>query len=445
MAGFNPNTWPTYQQSMPMAQGAMTGEALQRAYLQNQMQRQQNQAQPDLNAAKLSQMQSATEGQNISNEQAPELMGLKEYMAQISAQNAARGLQNIGLQRDKMGALYTNAFSRFSNTPTGQTLLANDPNAQQNALAGSGAFNQQFAQLTGAPAIQGYSQPSPQQQAASQQSQQYQPIPAPNFPTLQKYMQGSQGGQQAAPPSQQYIQGSQQAQPQGQRFPQPAQQQVDQAIQQPQQNPNISPDLVRQAQDANASRMQKQNVSGQTANQRRFAVSLNKFGNTIEEKLPLVSRYFGVGGKANLLADKALVQSGKQPESYDIYQELVKTNFPDYANEFGRAMGIGATDKQKEAIKNVVNPDWMMSNPDLAFKVFKTLRKDESDMDEQLAMSPAQVQKYLASGGAKPGQKTQEQAASPSGTVEMVDNNGTYYAVNQDDVDGALKYGWRKA
>jgi hypothetical protein len=470
MAGFNPNTWPTFQQSMPMAQGAMTGEALQRAYLQNQRQKQQNkiqpgmdeanlqkilqynQAQPDLDSARLAQMQSSTQGQDISNEQAPEALGLKEYMAKIAAQNAAHGMQNIDLQYAKLPGYLGNAFTRLSNTPSGETLLSRDPATQRRALEGISNFTQDFSQSAGG-------QGAPYQQGGfpPQKPQQYQPIPMPNFPALQKYMQGVQGTQgvtqdqqQPTSPSQQYIQGSQQAQPQP--LPQPAQQQDVQPPQQGQSNNNISDDLVSQAQDATASRMQKQNISAQTANQRRYAVSLNKFGNTIEEKLPLVSRYFGIAGKANLLEDKALAQSGKQPKEYDIYQELVKTNFPDYANEFGRSMGIGATDKQKEAMKNVVNPDWMMSNPDLAYNVFKTLRKDESDIDKQLAMSPAQIQKYLESGGDKPKKSSPVSTptssnSAPAGTVNMVNpKDGQVYHVKEDQAEDAIaSAGWRRA
>lgn len=480
MAGFNPRTWPTFQQSMPITQGAMTGEELIRRHLQNQQQKQQNQAQPGMDAAKLakilqynqaqpgldeaklSQMQATTEGTKLSTQQAPEKLGLQEYLAQIAAQNASHGMQNIQLQRDKMAALYANAFARAARIPAMQEAMANrdDPSVMGHILSALTGFSGKFAQVEGGqgPLLsEGGAQPVSQPQNAMQQAlqkafqksmqqPQEQPMPVPNFPALQQYLQG----QQAAAPQQIQQDAPQQTQ---QPIPPTPAQQPQQEIPAQQQQGGISPELISRAQDATASAEQKATQTAQILNQRHFALNLKAIGDPLEEKLKAVSKYFGLTGKAAYAEDIAKGKAGNTPPELKIYRQLVKDDFPLYANEFGRAAGNNATDQQKKAMAKMVTPDWLLSNPDLALSTFQGLRDNERKIDKQLSKSLAQTQRELSEAGSQTGQQPQSQpslsppvvSAAPAGTVEMIDDQGLYHAVDQSDVDGATKHGWKKA
>lgn len=454
--GFNPSTWPTFQQSMPIAQGAATGEELLRAHLQNQMQRQQNQSRPDLDAAKLAQMQASTQGQQISNVQSPEMLALKEYFAKIAARNAAHGTQNIQLQRDKMGALYANALARVGNLPAMQSAMSDDPNLMGNILGGMTGFGDKFSQVEGGQgplSSAGSAQPAPQQQSgmqdalqqAYQKSLQYtpeQPMSEPKFPALQKYLQDQQAAPQPAP-----------GQP---VMPQPEQQAA--PSQQPQeQQQGVPLEEIKRAQDATQSSLLKKTSTAQILNQRQYSGLLDDLiARTTPNMEIAIKAYSGLAGTKRLKKDQAnsLLPGGVVTPELIAFNKVKNVATKFLANEVTRSLGESHNIATAEEMRKLANPIYWTKNPELALAewkefvdnsktVSKSLSKSLAETEEQLrAISPSNDQ----SPQAQPSPKTPlVGSAASSGTVEMIDDQGLYHAVQQDDLEGATKFGWRKA
>lgn len=129
MAGFNPNLWPTFQQSMPMLQGYQAGLGMQ-------MGRQKNQFQPQLDEATLAQMQAQTQGQQLDNQYYPEQLKLKQYLADIAMANAVARADYNKLQREKIPILQGNLADRTAALPAGQSALGTNKPLMNQFLSG---------------------------------------------------------------------------------------------------------------------------------------------------------------------------------------------------------------------------------------------------------------------------------------------------------------------
>jgi hypothetical protein len=138
MAGFNPNLWPTFQQSMPMLQGYQAGLGMQ-------MGRQKNQSQPQLDEATLAQMQAQTQGQQLQNQYFPDELKLKQYLADIAMRNATERGNYNNLQMQKLPIFQGNLAARMASTPGGASLLGSNEGVMQNYLAGQAGVTGDFA------------------------------------------------------------------------------------------------------------------------------------------------------------------------------------------------------------------------------------------------------------------------------------------------------------
>ena len=243
----------------------------------------------------------------------------------------------------------------------------------------------------------------------------------------------------------------QQQQPMQQQ--QPTQQQQPMQPQQQQQQQGIPLDVLANAQRASRDSQLKKNTTANITNQRQFASNLIKFGDPIEKKIPLVGKYFGVGGRVKLANDMRLAEKHQEPPELKIYKTLAN-EFKLYANEFGRAMGNNATNEQKTAMNKLVTPNWVLSNPDLALSVFKGLRSDEAKLDKSLSQSLSETEDVLTKQGAESDQTPQAQpssspsvSAAPAGTVDMINpKDGKVYHMKSDQAEDAIaSAGWRRA
>lgn len=428
MARFSVSNLPTLSQSLPGLQGAAAGQDLMRAYLQNQAQQQRNVSQPGIDQAKLAQMLAQTEGQKATTAQMPEQLGLDKYKAMIMAQNAARGLKNIDLQREKMAAYYANAMSRFSRSQPGQIAQGMDPSAAAGALAGGTGFSKAFGQQFGAPGMEGGSQP---------------PEQAQDFPGMQQFLNKSpQGG---APQIGQDIPPVGQEQPQMQP-PQP-----------PMQQPAVPNEMVKALQDAQRSASIKSTTTAQIINQRHYS---NLLDDLIERTTPnmtvAIKAYSGTGGTARLKKDQIAAMSGgrvtPELESFNRVKNIA-TQF--LANEVTRSLGEAHNIATAGEMRKLANPIHWTKNPALALAEWDEFIKNSKQVSKTLSHSTAQTLDALKAAtaepeqrqGISPGMPTAQQpvSAAPSGTVEMIDQNGESYAVPHSDVGAAIKYGWRRA
>ncbi len=439
MARFNVTGLPTLGQSLPGLQGAAAGQGLMRAYLQNQAQQQRNVAKPGMDQAKLAQMLAQTEGQKLTTAQMPERLGLDEYKAYIMAKNAARGLKNIDLQREKMAAYYANAMSRFSKSQPGQVAQGLDPSAAAGALAGGRGFSQAFGQQFGAPGTEG-GRPPPAQTAD---------IQAPNFPALQQFL--GEGQQGFAPSVDQNIPPVSQAQPQIQP-PQP------QILGEGQQG-GVTDEMTRALMDAQRSASIKATTTAQIINQRHYS---NLLDDLIDRTTPnmtvAIKAYSGPGGAARLKKDQiASISGGGVSPALESFNRVKNIATQFLANEVTRSLGEAHNIATAGEMRKLANPIHWTKNPELALAEWDEFIKNSKQVSKTLSHSTAETLdalKAATSEGApdigqaiSPGTPRAQQSvsAAPTGTVEMVTQNGESYAVPHADVEAAIKYGWRRA
>lgn len=131
MAQWNPNTWPSFQQSLPMLQGYQAAMNMQ--------------YQPRMNDATLAQMQAQTQGQQLQNQMAPEEMKLRQYLADIAMRNATERGNYNNLQMQKLPIFQGNLAARMATTPGGASLLGSNQDVMQNYLAGQAGVTGDFA------------------------------------------------------------------------------------------------------------------------------------------------------------------------------------------------------------------------------------------------------------------------------------------------------------
>lgn len=122
MAQWNPNAWPSFQQSWPLMQGYQAAMNMQ--------------YQPRLNNATLAQMQAQTEGQQLQNQYFPDELKLKQYLADIAMKNAVERANYNSIQRDKIPILQGNLADRTAALPAGQSALGTNKPLMNQFLSG---------------------------------------------------------------------------------------------------------------------------------------------------------------------------------------------------------------------------------------------------------------------------------------------------------------------
>lgn len=432
MAQWNPNL-PTLQQSLPGLQGARFGQDLMQAYLQNQAQQQQNVAQPGLSQAKLAQMLAQTRGQNIQNIQAPELLKIRQKAAENAARSADVRDAYIQLQLKKLPYYLATGSARMANLPAGQVALGQDPSLMSDLMMGQKGLASQLAQTAGATGAQPPLQPRQ---------------PPAGYPAQ------PQGMPQQGMPQQQPQ--TQMGAPQLPVALTPEQQRADDYLQQGTPSENIPEDVIKEAQDATLSKLIRQTTPNRIQLQRYYEKTFEGFGDKISELMPTLSKYAGPKGALLLKKDQLDAATGKVNPNYEDYLFFKTYLVPQAANELRLFLGGQASDKEAEMMMKMIDPSLIATNPQLYQKRWENLIGQAKTIGPLIRQSLAQISgkspvpavtpstgRALSPG--IPGNQQQPITAAPSGTVEMITQNGESYAVPHGDVDAAIKYGWRRA
>ncbi len=387
---FNPATFPTLQQN-PILQGFNAAQGMQRNNLQNQ------------NLA-------------IQNQQAPQMLALRQMLAHIAQQNANTGSQNIGLQFTKEKDTKQNAINRAQQNPGIQALIANDPQAAQGYLQQT----KDFFTNPYAP----YGQQGARMQSAQPQVPMRQPMPMQTQGVPMQSAQPQSASQQQMPMQQQGV-------PQQQGMPAP--------------QGSISPETLAAAKDATQSNLIRKNTPDNIVQQRYFNKSIKPLLQKIQSELPDASKYFGVIGQANAGADKIGLRFGKNaPKEYQSYLNLTQ-DYQNLANEARRALGDHATDKQQQLIEKFVTPDFGASTQQSVLNNLKNLQNLYGIIDQTAQQSPAQVSQQ-GSPSPSPSQTQAQPSAAGGGTTLMTGTDGKRYHVKNDQVADAISsHGWRVA
>jgi len=119
----------------------------------------------------------------------------------------------------------------------------------------------------------------------------------------------------------------------------------------------------------------KRGTTAQGLNQQRFAATTDKILNEGEKLIPSISQYAGALGKAQGNIDKVKSSLGQDTPAYNDYLYFTRTFAPYAAGEMMRALGVNASDSQKELYQKVINPISWDSNPKTAMENYKKMTK----------------------------------------------------------------------
>ena len=411
MAGFNPSTWPTYNQN-PITQMLSGVQNFNHNSLTNQ-------------------------GLKFKNDHADDLLNIKKILAQNSLRNSMNAQNNIQLQRDKLGTMQLNAVSRAYQVPGFATLAAKDPKlaaqlAQGFAGAAYGFDQTQNNQMP--PAGGGVGQNSAP--GMTPQNQIGQPIQNQMTPASQANMMSQPAPYQPMTPT---------MMPQQNTAGQP----MHSSVMPSQLPPNnggiirVSPEEVASSQDATASSLIKKTTPDNILQQRYFNKTIDPLIEKIKGELPAASKYFGGRGQSSAGLNNIEAIFGKSPSSdYQDYLNF-KQDYKNLTNEARRALGDHATDRQQKFVEEMVNPHLLSSTQDSVLSSLNNLKNIYSITDRTSQLSPAEASKTESPtySGSPP-----QNSRSSVGTVRMQSTNGRFYQVKADQVDDAIKsHGWRRA
>ena len=406
MAGFNPATWPTFNQN-PLTQSLAAAQAFNRNNLTN-------------------------DGLRFNNQHANEILALRKLIAANSDRNSRTAQENINLQYEKLKPQQINAAVRLTQDPSFQSWRAKNPELAAQVMQAYAGYVNTVNQT----------QNNPMPSIGGGVGQYYPTggVPTPNLQGSQAYPGGS--------PMQPQIQSPMQPQ-----YPptHPAQMPIP-PLQASQAKPmgapqnsivQVSPQEVAAAQDATESSLQKKITPEAVLRQRYYNKSIPPILDKIRKELPAASKYFGYRGAADSAGDKVLLGLGINPNSdYLKYQNLLQ-DYNNLVNESKRALGGPATDNEQKIIDLFAKPDLMHSTQESVLNNINNLENLFGVVDRTANLSPAQVSgtESPASSGIAP-----LLSRSSAGTVRMQGPDGRFYQVKSDQVDDAIKsHGWRRA
>lgn len=152
----------------------------------------------------------------------------------------------------------------------------------------------------------------------------------------------------------------------------------------------------------------KKGMTTKGIDQQRFAATTDAILNKGQQLMPIIAQYAGALGKAQGNIDAIQSSLGVNTPAYQQYQYFTRTFVPYAAGEMMRALGVNASDRQKELYQSVINPITWDRNPQSAMKnynqmvslfrdtVSKTVGKSPGEIKAQLRasrrVSPAATQ-----------------------------------------------------
>lgn len=192
----------------------------------------------------------------------------------------------------------------------------------------------------------------------------------------------------------------------------------------------------------------KRGATAQGLNQQRFAATTDSLLKKGEELLPAVSQYAGALGKTKGSIDSVKNSLGIDTPGYNDYIYFTRTFVPTAAGEMMRALGINASDTQKEMYKQAINPVNWDQNPQGAIENYKRMQN----------MFTESIGKTIgkSTGELRAGLRTNKNSANeasdpykvdynkPSGSQSMT-KEGQLYFIPSNKVKEALSKGYAYA
>ncbi len=119
----------------------------------------------------------------------------------------------------------------------------------------------------------------------------------------------------------------------------------------------------------------KRGNTAQGLNQQRFANTTDRLLNEGAKLMPSVSKYAGSLGKAKGNIDAVASSLGANSPEYNDYLKFTRVIVPTAAGEMMRALGVNASDTQKQIYLEVMNPLTWDSNPKVAMENYNYMQK----------------------------------------------------------------------
>lgn len=411
----------SFQQANPGLAGMQSMQDMMGQSLGNQFQQNINQIQPSMLSQELQKAILANKNQELVNQYyeptAKADIALKQ--AQVPYLQAQTGLVNaeIPFAQYKFLSPYAaalakiqsnqtqidNSFVKLAGTPEGQALIAKHPEFQ---AAINNAMQRQAFDI--------------QQGTGGLGGNLFGPRNTPN--TIDPYNQN----QQSQPDNEMRIGitpvNNQQVSTAGNSFPTlpltqnqinalkrifPQNQQQPNNVNQPQ--TNILDEIGNAASNAYLAR-------NLTAQQRNQLVRANTAEQIFQQMDPLmndVSKFAGYAGKAKQKVSEYAQASGLSNDpTYSNFQIAQHQLGPLLAGELGQALGFRATDKQKEMLKDIANPDLWDKSPQQVLKEYNSLKSSLHQIAPLLSQTPIESRQTLQS-------FTNQQSQGPQSKVNI--------------------------
>ncbi len=140
----------------------------------------------------------------------------------------------------------------------------------------------------------------------------------------------------------------------------------------------------------------KRGTTAAGINQQRFAATTDKLLDEGAKLIPSVAKYAGALGKAKGKLDSVASSLGADSPDYANYLKFTRITAPTAAGEMMRALGVNASDKQKEIYMSIMDPAFWDSNPKTAMENYKYMQKMfKETISKTVAKSTGEIRSSL--------------------------------------------------
>lgn len=140
----------------------------------------------------------------------------------------------------------------------------------------------------------------------------------------------------------------------------------------------------------------KRGTTTQALNQQKFAATTDAILEHGKKLVPVVSKYSGILGKGKGNLDAVKSGFGDNSTDYNDYVYFTRTFVPYAAGEMMRALGVNASDTQKELYQRVINPIAWDTNPKQAQENYnKMVKLFKETVSKTIAKSSAKIRSGL--------------------------------------------------
>lgn len=126
---------------------------------------------------------------------------------------------------------------------------------------------------------------------------------------------------------------------------------------------------------------------------RYFDSSIENMLQDLKPDMAPITKYAGAWGKSKLSWQKFAASIGIDPDNkdYQTVNSFLKVKVPAIGNEFRRAFGAQASDKESKMVRNLVNPIYVSSNPMAAVAQMNTLAAILRSNAKALHKTPSEI------------------------------------------------------